>query len=166
MTGSCEGKTCYIYRQKEETQQSKRAGSKTNNHVVPCAKYFLGAWHMICSKDLNVVMNAIDNLWCKNKKEKLAPIQKSQCRRKSCSRNQLITPQRLFLDSGAACSDTKQASAGEKKSCSCKQSIMPCDVSSKKPVLEKKRVAVTSNPSRHEDSSQSLGLSQEMICIM
>jgi hypothetical protein len=63
MMRSREGKTCYICRQKGETQQSKRAGSKTNNHVVPCAKYFLKAWHMICSKDLNVVMNAIDNLW-------------------------------------------------------------------------------------------------------
>jgi hypothetical protein len=31
MTGSCEGKTCYIYRQKEETQQSKGAGSKTKS---------------------------------------------------------------------------------------------------------------------------------------
>ncbi len=76
MTESCEGKTCYIFRQKEETQQRKRAGSKNNNHVVPCAKYFLGAWCMICSKDSNVVMKAIDNLWCKNKKEKLTLIQK------------------------------------------------------------------------------------------
>jgi hypothetical protein len=133
MMGSCDGKTCYIYRQKEETQQSKRAGSKTNNHVVPCAKYFLGAWCMICSKDSNVVMNAIDNLWCKNKKrETCSNAKKNSAGEKSCSRNRLITLRCLFLDSGAACSDTKKASAGEKKSCSCKQLITPCDVSSKK----------------------------------
>jgi hypothetical protein len=50
MTMSHEGKTCYIYRQKEETQQSKGAGSKTKNHVVPCAKYFRKAWHVSRSK--------------------------------------------------------------------------------------------------------------------
>jgi hypothetical protein len=77
MTGSCEGKTCYIYGQKEETQQSKGAGSKTKNHVVPCAKYFCEVWHMSRSKNLNVVMSAIGKLWCKDKKEKLVPIQKN-----------------------------------------------------------------------------------------